>query len=181
MDFLWKTVTVVINCCIRAAVHFHNIPHGLRVVQGYVTASLESKLLNKLISIRYEVLYKVFLDLRNAYNSIYHKPCMKILVGYGMGPQVERLLHTYWGQITMVAQVGCYYGTHFKVYMGVIQGNPLYPTIFNMVVDTVIRHWVALVEGKEAGPEVLGIAFQMLNLLFYTDNVILASPRLSRI
>ena len=42
----------------------------------------------------------------------------------------------------MVAQAGRYYGSPFTCYRGVTQGNLLYPTIFNMVVDAVIRHWV---------------------------------------
>ena len=53
----------------------------------------------------------------------------------------------------MVSRVGSYYGTPFKVHCGVTQGIPLSTTIFNMVVDVVIFHWVVLVEGEEAGPD----------------------------
>ena len=42
-----------------------------------------------------------------------------------------------------------YYRTGFKGARGVTQGNPLSPTIFNVVVDAVVRHWVALLV-KEA-------------------------------
>ena len=42
----------------------------------------------------------------------------------------------------MVAQAGGYYGTAFKGGIGVTQGDPLSPTIFNVVVDAVVRHWV---------------------------------------
>ena len=45
----------------------------------------------------------------------------------------------------MVAIEGRYYVTPFKVHLGVTQGHPLTPTIFNMVVDAVICHWVMLV------------------------------------
>ena len=31
------------------------------------------------------------------------------------------------------------------------QGYPLSPTIFNVVVDTVVRHWEALVAGETEG------------------------------
>ena len=44
----------------------------------------------------------------------------------------------------MVARAGDYYGTGFKGARGVTQGNPLSPTIFNVVVDAVVRHWVTL-------------------------------------
>ena len=48
----------------------------------------------------------------------------------------------------MVARVGGYYGTAFQGFRGVIQGDPLSPTIFNVVVDAVVQHWVEeMVEG----------------------------------
>ena len=44
----------------------------------------------------------------------------------------------------MVARAGGYYRTGFKGGRGVTQGDPLSPTIFNVVVDAVVRHWVTL-------------------------------------
>ena len=57
---------------------------------------------------------------------------------------MRRLLRTYWEKLTMVARVGGYYRTVFKGARGVTQGDPLSPTIFNVVVDAVVRHWVTL-------------------------------------
>ena len=48
-------------------------------------------------------------------------------------------------------QAGRYYGTLFRGNNGVTQGDLLYPTIFNMVLDEVIFHWIKLVMGEEAG------------------------------
>ena len=42
----------------------------------------------------------------------------------------------------MVARAGGYYGTSFQVARGVTQGDPLSYTIFNVVVDAVVLHWV---------------------------------------
>ena len=42
----------------------------------------------------------------------------------------------------MVAGVGGYYRTEFQGFRGVTQGDTLPPTIFNVVVDAVVRHWV---------------------------------------
>ena len=42
----------------------------------------------------------------------------------------------------MVVRAGEYYGEAFKGARGVMQGDPLYPTIFNVLVDTVVRHWI---------------------------------------
>ena len=40
----------------------------------------------------------------------------------------------------MVARAGGYYGASFKGARGVTQGDPISPTIFNVVVDAVVRH-----------------------------------------
>ena len=59
-----------------------------------------------------------------------------------MGPQARSLLQTYWRRLTMVERAGGYYGTTFNGEHGVTQGGPLSPTIFNVVVDALVRHWV---------------------------------------
>ena len=48
----------------------------------------------------------------------------------------------------MVARTGGYYGGVFKGGRGVTQRDLLSPTIFNVVVGVVVRHWVyVMVEG----------------------------------
>ena len=42
----------------------------------------------------------------------------------------------------MMARAGGYYGEAFKGARGVTQVNPLPPTIFNVVVDAVVWHWI---------------------------------------
>ena len=42
----------------------------------------------------------------------------------------------------MVARAGGYYRTAFQVETGVTQGDLLSPTIFDVVVYAVVRHWV---------------------------------------
>ena len=50
----------------------------------------------------------------------------------------------------MAARSGGYYGTAFKGEQGVTQGDLLSPTIFNVVVDAVVRHWLeGLLAAKE--------------------------------
>ena len=58
------------------------------------------------------------------------------------GPEQWGLLKNYWKRLTMVARAGGYYGTAFRGERGVTQGYSLSPTIFNVVVDAVVRHWV---------------------------------------
>ena len=50
----------------------------------------------------------------------------------------------------VVARAGRYYEAAFKRVWGVTQVYPLSPTIFNVVVDALVRHWVdVVVEGVE--------------------------------
>ena len=42
----------------------------------------------------------------------------------------------------MMAKAGGYFGSTFKGYRGITQGKPLSPTIFNVIVEAVIRHWM---------------------------------------
>ena len=65
---------------------------------------------------------------------------MEILVGYGLGPRMEGIIWHYWYHLSIVDRVGRYYGSLLKGHRRVTQGDPLFPTIFNMVVDVVIYH-----------------------------------------
>ena len=58
--------------------------------------------------------------------------------------------------------MGRYYVTPFKCHRGITKGDPIYPTIFNMVVDVVICHWVMLVVGKDARPDGFGREVQWM-------------------
>ena len=49
----------------------------------------------------------------------------------------------------MMTRAGGHYGAPFRGESGFAQGNPLLPTILNVVVDVVIRHWEYLVEEQE--------------------------------
>ena len=70
----------------------------------------------------------------------------------------------------MVAKTGGYYGSEFQVSRGVTQGDLLSPTIFNVVVDALVRHWVAVmveIVDKKSGR---GQEVRHQNTLFYADD-----------
>ena len=93
----------------------------------------------------------VFLDLGKAYDALDRSRCLEILEGYGVVPKARRLLTSYWLRLTMVVRAGGYYGTAFGGERGVTQGDLLSPTIFNVVVNAVVRHWVhGVIEEAEA-------------------------------
>ena len=68
----------------------------------------------------------------------------------------------------MAARAGGYYRSAFKGARGLTQGDPLSPTIFNVVVDTVFRHWL---EGLKTAKEEKGAKGGGHFLaVFYTDD-----------
>ena len=86
----------------------------------------------------------IFLDLTKAYYALDRSRSLEIFKRYGVGVRVRRMLREYWDRTTMVARAGGYYGKGFKGGRGVTQGDPLSPTIFNVVVDAVVRHWLTI-------------------------------------
>ena len=63
----------------------------------------------------------------------------------------------------------------FKGERGVTQGDPLSPTIFNVVVDAVVRHWVnGLVDEAEEKGET-GREGRHQSVVFYADDGIVVS------
>ena len=67
---------------------------------------------------------------------------LPIFPSSGVGPRDFRILRTYWDWLRMVTRSGGHYMNLFKGFRGVTQGDPLSPSLFNVVVDAVVRHWV---------------------------------------
>ena len=113
--------------------------------------------------------------MREAYDALDRSSCLEILEGYGVGPKARRLLKSYWHRLNMVERAGDYYGAAFGGERGVTQGDPLSPTIFNVVVDAVVRHWVhGVMEEAEARGET-GREGRHQAALFYADDGMVVS------
>ena len=83
----------------------------------------------------------------------------------------------------MFARADGYYGTVFQGARGVTQGDPLSPTIFNVVVDTVVRQWVmVMLEGTEDQGK-RGQEGRHQAALFYADDgmIALSDPASSKV
>ena len=67
---LWKVVTVIINLYFTTSIAFHKILHGFWAGFSTGIASLQAKILHKLTTMKEEVLYTIFLDLKNVYGTL---------------------------------------------------------------------------------------------------------------
>ena len=174
VEVTWKIMTVILHHRLMTGIKFHDVLHGFQEGCGTGTATLEAKLLQQLAAMREEVLYVIFLDLTKAYDALDRSRTLEILKGYGVGERVRRILMVYWEQTTMVARAGSYYGEGFKGERGVTQGDPLSPTIFNLVVDAVVHHWlqIAIQEAERRGER--GREGRHQAALFYADDGMLA-------
>ena len=76
---------------------------------------------------------------------------------------------------------GCYGGqipySPIQRFQGEIQGEPLSPTIFNVVVNAVLRHWVAVVSEEVAEPDSFVQAVLNMADIFYGAHGLLESTR----
>ena len=121
------------------------------------------------------VLYVIFLDLYKAYDAVAMDILLNILEGYSVDPRAHSILQTYRDGLPMVARVLGYYGKAFQGFRGVTQGEPLTPTIFNVVVDSVVQLWVEEMVDRAGGQGGRRRYEIHQNVLFYTDDGMVAS------
>ena len=73
-----------------------------------------------------------------------------------------RHLAVFWNQQEVIIFQNGYHGLHFKSNRVTNQIRLISPTPFNLVVDVVVRNWLALtVEDQLVAQEVLGLAVGM--------------------
>ena len=111
-----------------------------------------------------------FLDAWKAYDSLDMGRCLEVLRGEGLGPNMARLVTSYWYQQRIVSKSGKFLGKYFWAGRGVTQGDPMSPMIFNIVVDAVVRAFLDVVCGTQEAQHVLGWLYGEKNLVFYAND-----------
>ena len=69
------------------------------------------------------------------------------------------------------------HGPHFKGFRVSTQCDPLYPTIFNVIIDTFLRYWVTVVVLEDTRPDGFGWEEQNMTARFCAADNLLASTR----
>ena len=94
---------------------------------------------------------------------------MEILRGYGLGPDLQRLLQWYWNRQAVVPKSRKLFGRSFNKYRLVTQGDPFSTSIFNIVVYAVIRAVLLGVYGPQETHYGLGLVLGEHNIILYAD------------
>ena len=64
---------------------------------------------------------------------------MEILRGHVLCPKTHRPLQRFWDAQAMAKKAGRFCTQPFRMYIGVTQWDPFYPTLFNIIVDAAVR------------------------------------------
>lgn len=171
LDLLWKLQESIMNIRITAAVQFHDVLHGFRARRGTGTALIEAKLCQELACMEQDPLYVIFLDLSKAYDTLDRPRALDIFQRYGMGPNMLRLVRNFWDGQQVVARQSGFHGHVFEATRGTTQGSIVSPTLFNIVLDCVTRHWLFLTVGNNQIVQT-GLGQEARNKLsmFYADD-----------
>ena len=88
-------VANLLNRHLTVLITFHDVIHGFWAGRGMGTANFETKLLQNITAMREAVLFKVFLELQKAYDTLYRDIFLNILAAYWVGLRALRLHQMY--------------------------------------------------------------------------------------
>ena len=135
----WKIFGNVLKESISNEIRFHKVLHGFRNQRSTTTAIIGLK-----FTIPYAHLYKfptysVFLDIEKAYDRVNRRSLLHLLKHYGIVNDTLDILKEYWNKHKCVIKNGRYYSNKFKPTEGVNQGDILSTTVFNIIVDSILK------------------------------------------
>ena len=120
----------------------HYINHVFRTERWKRIEILEVNIIQHIDSMETRPLHMVFIDLFKAYDTVDRIRILMILEEYGLGNNILCLLKSFWSQkIMSCRQSGCYVKP-LSYHIGIIHGDVLSPTLFNILADAVLRSWI---------------------------------------
>ncbi len=96
LEPIWKLISAIVNRRLMQHISFHEDLHGFLPARGTGTACLEAKLEAQLAFRSGRPLHHIFLDFSKAYDSLNRERTITILQDYGVGPNVIRIIATFW-------------------------------------------------------------------------------------
>ena len=176
LETLWKVVEAMIDSCLRASLQLHDVLNGFRDGRRTGMAIMELKLSQELTSIYQDSLFLVFLDLKKAYDTMDQERPLITPEGCGVGPRLCGLLETFWGHQQVVPKQNGFHGPALPATQGTTQGGLVLSTLFNVVVDNVIKTWLAMtVENQRVYHDGLGVTIRRCLGVFYANDCMVVS------
>ena len=86
----------------------------------------------------------VFLDLSKAWNTVDRIYLLITLKEYGAGPRMCGILETFWKLQQMIPRQNNFHMPYFPVTRGTKHGGLVSLTLFNVLVDNIIRTWLTM-------------------------------------
>jgi hypothetical protein len=112
LEPFWKVVEKIMVAQL-ASIKFHDCLHGGLPGRGMGTATIEAKLAQSLAWRGQCPLYRIYVDLKKAYNALDREQTLNILAAYGVGPKMLRLQKHFWDTAKLVCPTGGNYGEPF--------------------------------------------------------------------
>jgi hypothetical protein len=119
------------------AIELKSSLHGCQNSCRTRTAIIKAKLAQQLAHLEQKPFFCVFLDLKKAFDVMDQDCYLLVLEGYGVGPNIGRLIRHFWDKAQMVCRALGNYGVPVKAGRGMTKGGPLSAKLFNLVVDAV--------------------------------------------
>ena len=171
LETLCKVVEALIDNRIQASLQMHDVLHRLRAIGGTGAVIMKLNFDQDIVSIDQSPLSLVILDLRKANENVDREYLLITLEGYSVGPCLCGILETFWDLQQLVPRQNVFHGPAFPAKRGTTQGGLVSPTLLNVVVDDIIRTWLAMtVEDQRVDHDGLGKTDGRCMSVFYSND-----------
>jgi uncharacterized protein (DUF433 family) len=203
LETIYKVMSMIIHRRLTSTINLHESIHGFCTQRGTETSIMNIKLLMQSIQRDINPMYFIFLDIKKAYDSVDRERILQLLQQYGVGPNICSIIEQIWTNDKLIPKQNKCFGKPIFAARGVQQGDIMSPTLFNIMIDAVIRDYEARAridnkttiqfyadDGFIGSPDyvvaqytlnVLGQSFQSIGLninVEKTESMTMSTPRL---